>query len=144
VSSNPKTQEESMNKKFLISVVVTFFMSMALGFFVHGFLLVREYSLLTSLFRSQEDQANHFLFMLLAHVFIAYGFVWIYIKGKEEKPFLTQGICYGTAIAVLTTIPNYLIYYAVQPMPGLIVFKQIIFDSVGVILMGIVVAWLNK
>jgi len=133
-----------MNKKFLISVVVTFFLSMALGFFVHGFLLVREYSLLTSLFRSQEDQANHFLFMLLAHVFIAYGFVWIYIKGKEEKPFLTQGICYGTAIAVLTTIPNYLIYYAVQPMPGLIVFKQIVFDSVGVILMGIVVAWLNK
>ena len=133
-----------MNKKFLLSVVVTFFVSMALGFFVHGFLLVREYSLLASLFRSQEDQANHFLFMLLAHVFIAYGFVWIYIKGKEEKPFLTQGICYGTAIAVLTTIPNYLIYYAVQPMPGLIVFKQIVFDSVGVILMGIVVAWLNK
>ena len=118
-----------MNKKLLLSVVVTFFVSMALGFFVHGFLLVREYSQLTSLFRSQEDQANHFLFMLLAHVFIAYGFVWIYIKGKEEKPFLTQGICYGTAIAVLTTIPNYLIYYAVQPMPGLLVFKQIVFDT---------------
>ncbi len=133
-----------MNKKLLLSVVVMFFMSMALGFLVHGFLLVQEYSQLTSLFRSQEDQGNHFPFMLLAHVFIAFGFAWIYIKGKEEKPFLTQGICYGTAIAVLTTIPTYLIYYAVQPMPGLLVLKQIIFDTIGVILMGIVVAWLNK
>lgn len=133
-----------MNKKFLISVVAMFFMSMFLGFLVHGFLLVSEYSQLTSLFRSQEGQANQFPFMLLAHVFIAYGFVWIYIKGKEDKPFLTQGICYGTAIAVLTTIPNYLIYYAVQPMPGLLVFKQIVFDTLGVMAMGIVVAWLNK
>lgn len=133
-----------MNKRLLISVVVMFLMSMVLGFFVHGFVLVHEYSQLTSLFRSQQDQANHFPFMLLAHVFIAFGFAWIYIKGKEEKPFLTQGICYGMAIAVLTTIPNYLIYYAVQPMPGLIVFKQIVFDSIGVVLMGVVVAWLNK
>jgi hypothetical protein len=133
-----------MNKKFLISVVVIFFMSMFLGFFVHGFLLVSEYSQLTSLFRSQQDQANQFPFMLLAHIFIAYGFVWIYIKGKEEKPFLTQGICYGMAIAVLTTIPNYLIYYAVQPMPSLLVFKQIVFDTLGVMVMGIIVAWLNK
>lgn len=133
-----------MNKKFLISVVVIFFMSMFLGFFVHGFLLVSEYSQLTSLFRSQQDQANQFPFMLLAHIFIAYGFVWIYIKGKEEKPFLTQGLCYGMAIAVLTTIPNYLIYYAVQPMPSLLVFKQIVFDTLGVMVMGIIVAWLNK
>ena len=61
-----------MNKKFLISVVVMFFLSMALGFLVHGFLLVQEYSKLTGLFRSPEDQTNHFSFMLLAHVFIAY------------------------------------------------------------------------
>jgi hypothetical protein len=133
-----------MKNRLLISVVVMFILSMALGFFVHGYLLVQEYSQLTSLFRPQQDQANHFPFMLLAHIFIAFGFAWIYIKGKEEKPFLTQGICFGMAIAVLTTIPNYLIYYAVQPMPGLIVFKQIVFDSIGVILMGIVVAWLNK
>jgi hypothetical protein len=55
--------------------------------------------------------------MLLAHVFLAVGFVWVYVKGKENKPFLIQGIRYGAAIAVLTTIPTYLIYYAVQPRP---------------------------
>lgn len=29
-------------------------------------------------------------------------------------------------------------------MPGMVAIKQIIFDTIGVILMGIVVAWLNK
>jgi hypothetical protein len=29
-------------------------------------------------------------------------------------------------------------------MPGAMVAKQIVFDTIGVVLMGIVVAWLNK
>jgi hypothetical protein len=42
------------------------------------------------------------------------------------------------------TIPTYLIYYAVQPMPGALVFRQIVFDTVGIVAMGIAVAWINK
>ena len=82
--------------------------------------------------------------MLMAHVIMAIGFVWVYIKGKEDKPFLMQGIRFGLAIAVLMTIPTYLIYYAVQPMPAAIVCKQMVFDTMGVIFMGVVVAWLNQ
>ena len=117
---------------------------MAIGFLVHGLLLSQAYAQLPSLFRPQEDQANHFPYMLLAHVFMATGFVWIYTKGKEDKPFLTQGARYGASVAVLMTIPIYLIYYAVRPMPGMLVFQQIAFDAIGVVLMGVVVAWLNK
>jgi len=133
-----------MNKRFLLSVIVIFVLSMALGFFVHGFLLNQDYAQLPGLFRTQEDSANYFPYMLLAHVFIAVGFVWVYVKGKEDRPFLMQGVRFGVAIAILMTIPTYLIYYAVQPMPDAIVIKQIAYDTLGVILMGIVVAWLNK
>lgn len=133
-----------MNKKTLISVVVVFIVSMGLGFFVHGVLLKPDYSQLPNLFRAEADQQNYFPYMLIAHVIMAVGFVWVYIKGKEDKPFLMQGIRFGVAIAVLMTIPTYLIYYAVQPMPAEIVFKQIIFDSLGMIFMGVLVAWVNK
>ncbi|MFN8008248.1 MAG: hypothetical protein U0V70_14735 [Terriglobia bacterium] len=133
-----------MNKKFLISMAVIFVLSMTFGFVVHGLLLEQEYMQLSGLFRPPQDQSTHFPFMLLAHLFLAYGFVWIYLQGKEDKAFLPQGICYGIAVAVLTTIPTYLIYYAVQPMPGLVVFKQIVFDTIAVMIMGIVVAWLNR
>jgi membrane protease YdiL (CAAX protease family) len=133
-----------MNKKFLISVVVTFVLSMGFGFLVHGLLLSPSYAQLPALFRAPQDAEAYFHFMLLAHLLIAFGFVWIYQRGKEDRPFLGQGIRFGLAVAVLMTIPMYLIYYAVQPMPSALVYRQIVFDTLGVLLMGIAVAWLNK
>ncbi len=132
-----------MGKK-LISVIVIFVLCMGIGFFVHGMLLKADYAQISSLFRTEQDAQSHFPFMLLAHVIYAIGFVWVYVKGKEDKPFLMQGIRFGIAVAVLTTIPTYLIYYAVQPMPSEVVCKQIVYDTFGVIFMGIIVAWLNK
>ena len=133
-----------MTKKFWISVVVMFVVSMALGFVVHGALLAPEYAKLPNLFRQGADAESHFVAMLLAHLFIAVGFTWIYLRGRENKPFVGQGLRYGLAVAVLTTIPTYLIYLAVQPMPEALVVKQIIFDTIAMMVMGVVVAWINK
>ena len=133
-----------MNKKAIISVVVMFVMSLCIGFVVHGMLLQPDYLALPSLFRPETDQMQYFPWMLLAHAFIAVGFVWVYLKGREAAPWLGQGVRFGLAIAVLMTIPTYLIYYAVQPLPGMLVVKQIVFDTIGVVLMGIVVAWINR
>ena len=57
---------------------------------------------------------------------------------------MVQGIRYGLVIASLTIIPKFLIYYSIQPVPAALVCKQIIFDTLGFVLMGIVVARLNK
>jgi hypothetical protein len=133
-----------MNGKSILSVVVMFVMSLLLGFVVHALLLKPDYAQLVGLFRPEAEQQAYFPYMLLAHLSIAVGFVWVYLQGREDGDWLGQGIRYGAAIAVLMTIPTYLIYYAVQPMPGLVVVKQIVFDTVGVVLMGIVVAWLNR
>ena len=133
-----------MNGRAILSVGVMFVMSLLLGFVVHALLLKPDYAQLVGLFRSDEDQAAYFPYMLAAHLCIALGFVWVYLQGREAGPWLGQGIRYGAAIAVLMTIPTYLIYYSVQPMPGIVVAKQIVFDTVGVVLMGIVVAWLNR
>lgn len=133
-----------MNKKFIISVIVVFVIAMGISFLVHGIILAPSYLELKGIMRTPEDSQAYFPFMLLAHVFIAFAFVWIYNKGKEDKPFLSQGICYGIAIATITAIPVYLIYYAVQPMPGLLVVKQIVFDTISYVVMGIVVAWINR
>ena len=134
-----------MSARFWISVAVMFVMTMAAGFVIHGMLLAPEYAKLGSLFRPEADQARYFPAMLLGHLFLAIGFTWIYIRGREPgKPFLGQGIRYGIAVAVLMTIPTYLIYLAVQPMPEAVVVKQILFDTIGLLAMGIVVAWINR
>ena len=133
-----------MGKKFWISVVAMFVVSMLIGMVVHGMLLGPEYMKLTTLFRPEADQQKHFWAMLLAHVFIAFSFTWIYLRGREPKPFLGQGIRFGLVVSLLTAIPVYLIYFAVQPMPEGLVVKQIIFDTIGYMVMGVVVAWINR
>jgi hypothetical protein len=133
-----------MKGKFWISVVAMFVLSMALGFLVHAVLLANDYARLPSLFRSAESAGAMFPYMLLGHVFLALGFTWIYLKGREDKPWFAQGLRYGIAVAVLTTFPMYLIYFAVMPFPSDLVAQQIVFDTVSMVLLGIVLAWINR
>ena len=68
-----------MSRQFVISVVVLFVLSMALGFVVHGVLLGKEYAkLVPGLFRSPESAEQYFPYMIAAHAVLAIGITWIY------------------------------------------------------------------
>ena len=83
--------------------------------------------------------------MLLAHVLLAGAFAWIYARGREPgKPWIGQGLRYGIAVALLTVIPTYTIYFVVQPMPGMLAIKQMLGDGVLLLLLGLLVAWLYR
>jgi hypothetical protein len=82
--------------------------------------------------------------MLLAHVLMAGAFAWIYARGREAKPWLAQGLRYGIAVALLTSVAWYLIYYAVMPLPAALVIKQIGFETVLLLLLGCVVAFIYR
>jgi hypothetical protein len=133
-----------MDKKFFISWLVLFVVWMAGSFVVHAVLLHADYSALRNLFRSPEDSQTFFPLMIIAHVFLSGALVWIYSRGVEAKPWLAQGLRFGLAVAFLTVIPTYMIYYVVQPMPGATVAKQLIFDGVLTVLLGVVVAFLYR
>jgi hypothetical protein len=51
---------------------------------------------------------------------------------------------FGVAVALLTIVPSYLIYFVVQPMPGGVVVKQILFDGVLLVILGAIVAWVYR
>lgn len=133
-----------MNKNFLIAWVVLFIAWFIGSFVVHGVLLSADYMQLTSLFRTEADAQKYFPLMVLAHVILAGAFVWIYARGVEAKPWLAQGVRFGIAVALLTIVPSYLIYFVVQPMPASVVIKQIVFDGILLVILGIIVAWLYR
>ena len=132
-----------MNKRFFIGWAVLFVAWFAGSFVVHGLLLGGDYAALQGkLFRTEQDSQQYFPLMLLAHVLLAGAFVWIYGRGREAaKPWLGQGLRFGVAIALLTIVPTYIIYFVVQPTPGLLAVKQMIFDGVLMLLLGALVAW---
>lgn len=133
-----------MNRKFVVAWVVVFVAWMLGSFAVHGALLSDDYMKLGSMMRSPADAQGYFHYMILAHVLLAGAFTWIYSKGVQSADWLGQGLRYGIAILLLTIAPTYLIYYAVQPMPGALVARQIAFDGVLVMLLALLVAFLYR
>lgn len=134
-----------MNKKFVISSLVSAFAALMIGFVVHAVMLQADYARLPSIFRPETEAQGYFGFMLFAHLLIGIGLTWIYRMGHQAgKGVVSQGLRFGAAIAVVSTVPMYLIYFAVQRLPSDLVAQQIMFDTLGMLLMGILVAWLNK
>jgi magnesium-transporting ATPase (P-type) len=132
-----------MNAKFLIAWLLLFILWMAGGFVVHGQLLADEYTA-TGLMRPVEEQQQYFVWMIIAHLVMAAAFVWIYQRGREAKPWLGQGLRFGLAVALLAVVPIYLIYYTVQPVPGMLALRQIAYDTIVTLVLGGVVAFLYR
>ncbi|TMH45440.1 MAG: hypothetical protein E6H54_05700 [Betaproteobacteria bacterium] len=133
-----------MSKRFFLAWLVVFIAWFIGSFIVHGVLLHADYAQLSNLFRKEAEAQNFFPLMILAHIIMSGAFVWIYARGVEPKPWLGQGIRYGVAIILLTTVPLYLIYYVVQPMPGATVAKQIVFDGILVLILGAIAAFMYR
>ena len=133
-----------MNKRFVTAWVVVFIAWMAGSFLVHGMLLHDDYMTLPNLFRPEEEAQQYFPLMLLAHVILAGAFVWIYSRGVEDTPWMGQGIRFGLAVALLTVVPTYIIYHVVQPIPGQIAVKQIVFAGMLTVALGVLVAFLYR
>jgi len=127
-------------KRYALAALAVFVCMMTTGFVVHGTLLGPDYKALGPLMRGQDDQAAHFLSMVLAHVAMALGIAWIYAKGVEAKPWLAQGLRFGLAFWLVGSVGVYLIYFAVQPLPSGLVTKQIVYGLAESLLMGMVVA----
>jgi hypothetical protein len=123
------------------TIFVLWFMG---SFLVHGILLGDEYAKLPQLFRNEDDSGQYFHLMLLAHVLLAGAFVWIYRQGIRDGSWMAQGLRYGVAIVALTVVPTYTIYFVVQPMPGAMVLKQILFDGSLVLVLALVTAFMNR
>jgi hypothetical protein len=133
-----------MNKKFLIGWLLVFVLWFIGSYIVHGVLLNAEYMQLKGLFRSSTDSQQYFPLMLLAHVIMSGAFVWIFQRGVEPRPWVGQGARYGLAVALLTVVPNYLIYFVVQPIPAAVVLRQIVFDGLLLIVLGMLIAWVYR
>ncbi|MGH9603364.1 MAG: hypothetical protein ACRD24_13355 [Terriglobales bacterium] len=127
-------------KKFLITWIAVFFIGFTLNFVIHSVLLQGDYSKLPNLLRTEADMQNYFPFMIVANIVYSLALAWIYAQGVTERPWLGQGIRFGVAVWLMTAVPAYLTYYAVQPWPVEVIYKSIGFDLVRITLIGVVAA----
>jgi hypothetical protein len=133
-----------MTKQFIIAVVVAFVLFSGLGYLVHGVLLNDAYGMYPNLWRSVDESAKHMPFILIANLVTAVPFVWIYERGKQDKPWLGQGVRYGVAMAALVPAGRFITYYAIQPIGHGLALHQILFDGAATVVIAVIVARIYK
>ena len=129
-------------KKGIPTIIVVFIVANVFGFLIHAILLKPDYMPLAAHYRAMGEEKM--LFISLAYLSFAIGSVWVYAKGVEDKSWLGQGIRFGIAMWLVLAIPSFLIAYAVQPVPGMLVVKQVLFEGVDKVLLGILTAALYR
>ena len=135
-----------MDKRFWICAAVVGIAALVLDFLIHGLLLQRDYASLATngLVRGPDAGARYLPWMLLAHAAIGCGLTALY-RAFHPAPTsdARQGLRFGALMALAATVPGYLVYYAVQPWPPLLVAKQIVLSLLAMLLLGLLLAWLQ-
>ncbi|MEP6642851.1 MAG: hypothetical protein ABJA69_00030 [Acidobacteriaceae bacterium] len=131
-------------KKFLLAFVTVFVLTAGLNFVVHGVLLKSLYQQSPQLGRAPDDAASYAPFLMVGFFFFTLGFVWIYARGIEAKPWIGQGLRYGLAVWLIAAVSRYFIYYAIQPWPLQVVVVQIAYELGMLLLLGVAVAWFYR
>jgi len=133
-----------MDKRFWIAGIVASVLFFILGFVVHGVLMTEDYMRIKSMFRPEDEAMRNMPLMILAHIIMGFAFAWIYSRGVSAAPWWMQGLRFGIAAALLITVPWYMIYYSVQPWPGMTAVKMTVFDGISLIITSLVVAFIYK
>jgi hypothetical protein len=122
--------------RLLLTMLVIWILSIVFGTLIHAFLLAQDYGQVAQLYRPAP---------LLVSIFIGYlafavGSVWVYSRGVEDKGWPGQGLRFGLAIWLILSVPSFLIEYATQPVPESLVFKQLAYELVNKLVLGLVTA----
>jgi len=132
-----------MNKFRLgLTIVIVFIVANFTGYFIHAIWLKQDYMPVANLYRPEGQEKMAFI--ILAYVAFAIGSVWAYAHGVENKPWLGQGLRFGVVLWLILSVPWFFITYAVQPIPALLLAKQIIMEGFDKLLIGVIIAALYR
>ena len=124
--------------RLILTIIVVFVLANFTGFFIHAIWLKADYMVVKQLYR--PDAEVKMPFIVLAYLSFAIGSVLVYARGVEEKPLLGQGLRFGLLMFLILTIPSFFIAYAVQPVPAVLMSKQVLAELADKILLGVVTA----
>lgn len=129
-------------KKLVLTIIVVFVVANVAGFLIHAVLLAPDYMQIAQHYRAEGQEK--LLWICLAYLAFAIGSVLVYAKGVENKPWLGQGVRFGLLMWLVLAVPSFFIAYAVQPVPTMLMVKQVLFEGVDKILLGIITAALYR
>jgi hypothetical protein len=129
-------------KKLVLTIIVVFVVANITGFLIHAMLLAPDYMAVKEHYRPEGQEKM--IWISLAYLAFAIGSVIVYAKGVEAKPWLGQGMRFGILMWLVLTVPSFFIAYAVQPVPTMLMVKQVLFEGIDKIVLGVITAALYR
>lgn len=131
-------------KKLALAIIATYVILIATSYVVHDIWLMPDYDAIPLSHRNIMGIQHRFWAMLLGQFFFSAMFAYIYTRGRENKPWIEQGIRYAVLVGCLTVVPTALSQYVVYVIPYQLAIKWMIAGGVQMLIAGLVVAWIYK
>jgi hypothetical protein len=135
------------SKRMMLAMAMVFVVLVLAGFLIHAVWLGPTYqSMRDSGFSLRApDAVQHRLWLIwFGDLLYAIFFVWVYNRGREEKPWVGQGIRYGVLMTLFTIVPSELTEYAVYNLPHMLVVKWMAAGGVVLVILGLLVAAIGQ
>jgi uncharacterized membrane protein HdeD (DUF308 family) len=126
--------------KTIGAIIATLIVQFGGDYILHDILLKPAYDLAPLLYRSQPAMMHHFWSMIVGQILFAIGAVLVYQRGRENKPWLGQGIRFGILLAIVAVAPGIFAAYTVYPIRHELALHWMIGDGILAIIDGIVIA----
>jgi hypothetical protein len=126
-----------------LTLAAAFVASQVLAVAIHGFILSADYEPFegTLLRTAGGDQVPwQMIFLPVAHLAYVSTMVWLHDRLRLEGSLLARGLTLGLVGWLMSQVPLWVIWYAQQPWPGLLVVRQLGLELVAMIVVGIVIA----
>ena len=125
-------------KRLIPAILVTFLFLVAYEWGFHGVFLKSLYETTPQLWRPQAIMPQYLPYLFAGQFFMAVFLGLVFSKGYENRG-IGEGIRFGLLIGLLFAA-GHLMWYAVQPVPALLVLSWIIGGTLEMILAGILLA----
>ena len=129
-------------KRFILAFVAAYIFIFLWGWLLNGVLLKDIYAQTPNLWRSQSEMMALFHWIIIGQALIVFAFVMIYASG-----FAGGGVVAGIRLGVLLEIAAIgmrMGFYAVQPIPGKLIFYGSLSGVIEMIIVGAIVGAICK
>jgi hypothetical protein len=129
------------SKRMALAIGAAFVVSQILAIAVHGFLLARDYApYYGTLLRAQDQASWQMLLLPLSHLSFVSALVWTFSRLRLEGSPGVRGLKLGVLAWLIGQVPLWLLWYAEQPWPDNLVLKQLGYELVSSMVIGVTIA----
>ena len=91
-------------------------------------------------FRTPEALQHRLWLIWLSDLLYAILFVWVYVRGREDKAWIGQGLRYGVLMTLFTIVPSALNEYITYNLQHMLVVKWMVAGGAVLVILGLMVA----